>query len=181
MLTTNSPMAKTVWSARDILCDANWEKLLLTVCTARERDPVLLAEEPPTVITLSTIFFKMKQGWFGGAAEASGGHYPPVPMPWTGPGDRPELFWWLWPSLSPVWMKWVWRWVNEQIKLVWVQSETETWVQTVDGWIFLFIMKIGVKIFPFFTFMSFCCWLLDSAVNWSCRLSDCHLWETEGC
>ena len=88
-------------------------------------------------------------------------------------GDKPELFWWLWFRLCPVWMKWVWRWVNEQIKLVWGQSETQTWVKMVDGCIFVFIMKIGVKIFPFFTFMSLCCWLLDS------RLSDCHLWATE--
>ena len=67
-------------------------------------------------------------------------------------------------------MKRVWRWVNEQIKLIWVQSETQTGVQTVDGWIFLFRMKIGVKIFPFFTFMSSYCWLLNSVVKWSCRL-----------
>ena len=38
-------------------------------------------------------------------------------------GDKPELFWWLWLSLSPVWMKWVWWWVNEQIKLVWNWSD----------------------------------------------------------
>lgn len=30
-------------------------------------------------------------------------------------------------------------------------------VKTMEGWIFLFIIKIGVKISPFFTFMSLCC------------------------
>ena len=35
----------------------------------------------------------------------------------------------------------------------------------VDGFIFLFIMKIGVRIFPFFTFMSLLCWLIRTGCS----------------
>ena len=64
-----------------------------------------------------------------------------------------------------VWVQFEWSESDDELtsRLNW--SEISQRHKRLDFYVY---NEIRVKIFPFFTFMSLCCWLLDSVVNWSC-------------